>query len=222
MPIPGQEEKTTFSPTTRSASSIRIRILLDLLALLTIMLWPLVPLFWIPVHSFPATFRKLGLFTYIMPVIIWLPLAYFVYMHKPFFLHFKIHLPYALNGAGLILLMAGMALQIWTGQLLSLWGLIGLPEITKKAESRLVTWGAFSVVRHPTYLSHTLMFASVFLLTDVAAVGIITVLDIVIINAVVIPLEEKELVRRFGEEYEEYRARVPKFFPHQFLKIKKP
>jgi protein-S-isoprenylcysteine O-methyltransferase Ste14 len=196
--------------------------LLDLLALLTLIVWPVVPLFWIPVHSFPAVFRKLGLFTYIMPVMIWLPLAYFVCIHRAFLLHSKIHLSAVLSGVGLSLVVAGTTLQIWTGQLLSLRGLIGLPEITKKAEGRVVTEGAFSVVRHPTYLSHTLMFAGVFLLTGVAVVGIITVLDIVIINTVVIPLEEKELVSRFGEEYEEYRARVPRFFPFRLPRVKKP
>ncbi len=179
------------------------------------------PLFWIPVHGFPAVFRNLGLFTYVMPVILWLPLAYFIYVHRAFILHFKILLPQVLHGAGLFLLIAGTALQIWTAELLSLWGLIGLPEITKEVKGRLVTEGAFSVVRHPTYLSHTLMFAGVFLLTGAAAVGIITVLDIVIINAVVIPLEEKELVSRFGEEYRDYKARVPTFFPWGFFRFKK-
>ena len=179
------------------------------------------PVFWIPVHSFPAVFRKLGFFTYIMPVMIWLPLAYFIYIHRAFLLHSKIHLSAVLSGAGLFLVIVGTALQIWTGELLSLRGLVGLPEITKEAEGRIVTKGAFSVVRHPTYLSHTFMFAGVFLLTGVAVVGIITVLDFVIINAVVIPLEEKELVSRFGEEYEEYRARVPRFFPFRFSRVKK-
>jgi protein-S-isoprenylcysteine O-methyltransferase Ste14 len=157
-----------------------------------------------------------------MPIILWLPLAYFVYMQRAFFLHSKTHLSIILNGAGLFLFVGGIALQIWTGQLLSLLGLMGLPEITNKTEGRLVTEGAFSIVRHPTYLSHTLIFAGVFLLTGVTAVGIITVLDIVIINTIVIPLEEKELVSRFGEIYEKYRARVPKFFPFRSVRNKKP
>ena len=57
------------------------------------------------------------------------------------------------------------------------------------------------------------MFAGVFLITGVIATGIITLLDIIIINTVVIPLEDRELVERFGEEYRRYQERVPAFFP---------
>ena len=39
-------------------------------------------------------------------------------------------------------------------------------------------------------------------------------IDFVIINAFVIPLEERELVDRFGEEYRGYQKRVPRLFPH--------
>ncbi len=51
----------------------------------------------------------------------------------------------------------------------------------------------FSIVRHPTYLAHTLMFSGIFLLTEIVATGVITLLDFVIINAIIIPVEEKEL-----------------------------
>jgi protein-S-isoprenylcysteine O-methyltransferase Ste14 len=200
---------------------LRVNYLLDLLALITIMIWPVVPLFWTPVHCLPSVFRKLGLFTYVMPLVLWLPLAYLMYLHRTFFLHFKIDLPLILHGVGLFLLIAGTALQIWTGELLGLRGLMGLPEITKKAVGRLVTEGAFSVVRHPTYLSHTLMFAGVFFLTGVAMVGVVTIVDLIIINAVVIPLEERELISRFGEGYKKYRELVPRFFPVRFIRLKK-
>ena len=196
-----------------------MRIVPDLLALLTIVIWPVVPLFWIPVHCFPMVFRKLGFYTYIMPVMLWLPPAYFIFTNRDFLLQFKLYPPFAVNEAGLMLSIAGGALQIWTGELQGLRGLIGLPEITKKVEGRLVVEGAFSIVRHPTYLSHTLMFAGVFLLTGVIAVGIVTLLDFIIINAVVIPLEERELISRFGEAYEAYKARVPRFFP---VRISRP
>ena len=74
--------------------------------------------------------------------------------------------------------------------------------------------GPFSIVRHPTYLAHTLIFSGVFLITEVTSVGIITLLDFIIINTIIIPLEEKELLSRFGEDYEFYKKKVPsRFFP---------
>jgi protein-S-isoprenylcysteine O-methyltransferase Ste14 len=58
----------------------------------------------------------------------------------------------------------------------------------------------------------------VFLITGVVTVGIVTLLDFVVMNAVVIPLEERELGGRFGEEYKKYKERVPQFFPRIFRK----
>jgi protein-S-isoprenylcysteine O-methyltransferase Ste14 len=186
----------------------------ELLALITIILWPVVPLFWIPVHGLSRFFKRLGIFTYAMPMITWLPLAYAIYLNRDFLLRFTIGLPVILNIIGIMLFIAGTLLHIWTGKLLGLLGLMGLPEISPRQEGRLVAEGPFSIVRHPTYLAHTVMFSGIFLMTEVLTVGVLTFSDFVIVNALIIPLEEKELSTRFGREYEEYKKRVPrKFFP---------
>lgn len=187
--------------------------MLDLFALMTIILWPVIPLFWIPVHGLSRIFKSLGLLTYAIPLITWPLFAYFIYSKRTFFLSFKIDLPIILNISGIPLLVLGFLLHIWTGKLLGLWGLIGLPEISTRIKGKLVTKGPFSIVRHPTYFAHTLMFSGVFLITEVVAVGIITILDFFFIHILIIPLEEKELLNRFGEEYRLYRERVPRFFP---------
>jgi protein-S-isoprenylcysteine O-methyltransferase Ste14 len=191
---------------------------IDLLAFITILVWPAVPLFWIPVHGFPKFFRKLGALTYIVPLILWLPLAYLCIVYQGALLQFKVGLPPGIKIVGLILFGAGTILHLWTGELLGFLGLVGLPEISPKIKSRLVMRGPFLIVRHPTYLAHTLLFAGVFLITGVVAVGVVTILDFTIMNAVVIPLEDRELEDRFGKEYEEYRKRVPRFFPRLFRK----
>ena len=187
--------------------------LTDLLALAALFFWPVVPLFWIPVHGFPRVFKRLGLFTYLMPAILLPPIFYLIFLNRGFLLSYRTDIPLLLRIGGAALLLAGTLLHIRTGILLSLRGLVGLPEISRKTKSRLVTEGAFSLVRHPTYLAHTLMFAGVFLISGVITTGIITVVDLIVVNAFVIPLEEKELSGRFKEEYEAYRKRVPRFFP---------
>jgi protein-S-isoprenylcysteine O-methyltransferase Ste14 len=163
----------------------------DLLAFITILVWPAVPLFWVPV---------------------------LVFLYRDVLLGVRVELPVMLRIAGLVLVGAGTILHLWTGELLGFKGLIGLPEISSKVKSRLVTNGPFSVVRHPTYLAHTLLFAGVFLITEVVAVGIVTLLDFIVINAVVMPLEDRELEDRFAKEYEDYKKRVPGFFPQLFRK----
>jgi protein-S-isoprenylcysteine O-methyltransferase Ste14 len=185
----------------------------DFLALITIIFWPVIPLFWIPVHGFSRILKKLGLITYLLPLVTWLPLAYLLYSIKNFLLQFKVELPFILSISGTPLLVLGILLHIWTGKLLGLWGLIGLPEVYTRIKGKLVTEGPFSVVRHPTYFAHTLIFSGVFLITGVASVGIITIIDIFLIHIFIIPLEEKELLNRFGEEYRLYRERVSKYFP---------
>ena len=185
----------------------------DFVALITIIIWPVVPLFWIPVHGLSKIFKKLGLLTYIMPLTTWLPLAYFIYSQRDFLLQFKTGFPMIINIIGIVLSITGTLLHIWTGKLLGFWGLLGLPEISAKVRSRLVTEGAFSVVRHPTYLAHTLMFIGIFLMTEVIAVGIVTLVDFVLVNVIIIPLEDRELLDRFGEEYKDYKKKVPGFFP---------
>jgi len=188
----------------------------DLLALITIIIWPVVPLFWIPVHCATKVFRRLGPLTYLMPLITWIPLAAFFYTHRAYLLGFKTDFPVAVRIAGALFLLLGTSLHIWTGNLLGLRGLTGLPEISPRTGGRLVTEGPFSVVRHPTYLAHTLMFLGIFLFTGVIGVGAVTLLDFLMINLVVIPLEDRELLQRFGKEYAQYKEITPGFFPRLF------
>lgn len=184
----------------------------DIIALITIIIWPVVPLFWIPVHGLKI-FKKIGLLAYVIPFVTWLPLAYLIYLKRSLLLQYRVDFPLFIIVTGVVFLIAGSLLHIWTGRLLGIFGLIGLPEISKKAKGKLVIEGPFSVVRHPTYLAHTMIFSGVFLITGVIVVGVITLLDLVIINTLVIPLEEKELLSRFGEEYKFYEDMVPRYFP---------
>lgn len=186
----------------------------DLIALLAMIFWPAIPLFWVPVHCLPKLFKRLGFFTYLLPLVTWLPLAFFIYHERAILLQHRFSLSPMINIFGAILLLLGLVLQIWTLVLLRLPGIMGMPEVTSAVKGRMVTKGPFSVVRHPTYLSHTMMLMGVFLFTEAAATGIAALLDFIVVIGIVIPLEERELLMRFGREYEEYQQRVrSRFFP---------
>lgn len=150
-----------------------------------------------------------------MPLFIWLPVVCLTYQHRDFLLHYKINFHVIILTSGVLLLTAGTVMHIWTVKLLGLRGIIGMPEVYEKVPGRFVTTGAFSVVRHPTYLAHTMMLTGVFLATGVISVGIVAGVDFSVVNLIIIPLEEKELSNRFGEEYRDYRDNVPKFFPRR-------
>jgi protein-S-isoprenylcysteine O-methyltransferase Ste14 len=189
----------------------------DLVAIIALMFWPVIPLFWIPIHSGVHFFRRIGLAAYLLPVFTWLPLTFFIYRNRGFLLHFKITLPFPCTIVGWVLLVLGTLLHIWTARLLGLWGIIGVPEISGRVKKELAAGGPFSIVRHPTYLAHTLIFSGAFLITGVLTVGMVALLDFIIVNSVIIPLEEKELAGRFGDEYVFYKKKVPsKFFPSFF------
>ncbi len=193
----------------------------DLLAIITLSFWPIIPLFWIPVHFASNFSKKLAVPVFMTPMITWLPLAYLIYQNRVLLINFKIDLPVVLNMIGIPLFIIGSLLHTWTARLLGPLGIIGLPEISTLIKNKLITGGPFSIVRHPTYLAHTLIFSGVFLITGVIAVGIITLLDFIIVNIAIIPLEEKELLKRFGEDYLFYKKRVPsRFFP-KFLRREK-
>ncbi|MDQ7839319.1 MAG: isoprenylcysteine carboxylmethyltransferase family protein [Thermodesulfobacteriota bacterium] len=184
----------------------------NLIALSVIIFWPVIPLFWIPVHLMTGLFKRLGLATLIFPIIFWLPLAYSLYVIKEHLLFYKITIPAFLTYPGWALFISGLALHILTGIYLR-FGLIGIPEFSDKVKMHLVKKGPFAVVRHPTYLAHSMIFLGAFLITGILTVGLIAILDFFTVHVIIIPFEERELQRRFGDEYMEYKRRVPKFFP---------
>lgn len=118
-----------------------------------------------------------------------------------------------LSWLGLLILISGLALNVWTGRQLSLRTLVGYPELKLIEGQRLVSTGPFSTVRHPTYLAHILMLAGIFLITGYTGTGFLALFDILISYYAIIPLEERELEARFGDDYRKYKRRVPKFLP---------
>ncbi|MCK4381607.1 MAG: isoprenylcysteine carboxylmethyltransferase family protein [Candidatus Lokiarchaeota archaeon] len=82
---------------------------------------------------------------------------------------------------------------------------------THRAE-KVVSSGFYSVIRHPQYfggiLAHigiTFLFSSFF--------SLITTPIVIILNFLISWKEEKELIKEFGNEYEDYKKKVPMFIP---------
>ena len=91
--------------------------------------------------------------------------------------------------------------------------MVGRNELApERFEQRLVTTGLHSRVRHPIYAAHFLMLLGWTvgggLLVCYAMVGFSLVA-----GTIMITLEERELERRFGEPWREYKRRVPAFLP---------
>jgi protein-S-isoprenylcysteine O-methyltransferase Ste14 len=108
---------------------------------------------------------------------------------------------------GIIMTALGYFIFTWSviarGRCATAWD---MPE-----NHKLVTWGPYHYVRHPSYLSYFIMFFGLFCiwLTWTALIPIVAIPSYLkIVNE-----EEKMLAQRFGDEYITYQKTVGKFFP---------
>ncbi len=106
------------------------------------------------------------------------------------------------NLLGLAVIIVAALGRIWTSSYLAAY-----------KDARLICYGPFSVTRNPLYL-FTLMAAVGIGMT--AASLIIFLLAIVIVavtHVVAVNNEEARLAELFGEEYEDYKKSVPRYWP---------
>lgn len=177
-------------------------------------MWPFIQLFLIQVHLAPNFWRRLGSWTYLIIFLEWLPLAYAIDLWQNTLIQYQIHTTIQTLILGVVLLIIGVLLHAWTAKLLGLQVTIGYTELNSLTEPQnLITSGPFSVVRHPSYIAHTLIFVGIFSITGVIAVGIVALIDLLISYIITTELEEREMSQRCGDRYKEYQMLVPKFFP---------
>jgi protein-S-isoprenylcysteine O-methyltransferase Ste14 len=113
----------------------------------------------------------------------------------------------------LVLFAAGAWLYRQSGKHFSSKQLGGYPEVLPDhREQRLVTSGIRERVRHPVYLAHLCEMLAWSLGTGLAVCYGLTALAVAT-GAVMIRMEDAELEQRFGEEYRDYRQRVPAVIP---------
>lgn len=86
-------------------------------------------------------------------------------------------------------------------------------EINKpRSECKLVTTGIYAHVRNPIYLANMLLLFGWFFLLQLTVILFMTLLFIPHFYFVA-KWEEKELTERFGDEYLQYKKRVPFIIP---------
>ncbi len=111
------------------------------------------------------------------------------------------------------LLVTGMVLRKFLSRQLKPKVLAGWAEVApQNYGSELLTGGIYARMRHPRYVQVILIFAACALFTNYLASYLFLAGAVVWVHALV-PLEEKELRDRFGPEYQDYCARVPRFIP---------
>jgi protein-S-isoprenylcysteine O-methyltransferase Ste14 len=108
---------------------------------------------------------------------------------------------------GTSVMIDGYAIFIWSvlarGQYATSWT---MPE-----KHRLVKWGPYRFVRHPSYLGYFLMFAGFFVISQ----NILTLVPFIAIPGYILATfrEEEMLLKRFGEEYRKYMQETKRLIP---------
>ena len=112
---------------------------------------------------------------------------------------------------GALLIAAGVALVVWTVRLFMTVGRGTLAPWDPT--SALVVLGPYRLVRNPMITGVATILAGQALFFRSWGIALEFAIFLVV-NAIYFPLvEEPGLRRRFGAEYEEYRARVPRWLP---------
>ena len=105
----------------------------------------------------------------------------------------------------------GVVLAI--GAVFAGWGLVTFwkartTTVPGETSSQMVTWGPYRFTRNPMYVGLTIAYLGEALLLRQLWPVVLLPLVIAYVNWIVIPLEESKLREAFGEQYDQYRARV--------------
>jgi protein-S-isoprenylcysteine O-methyltransferase Ste14 len=117
---------------------------------------------------------------------------------------------FLLSAAGWVCFFAGATFRWWATL-----------YVGGRKDQELAVDGPYSVCRNPLYLGTFLLTLSIafFVHSLMFAIGLFIATPLYL--WVTVPWEEARLKERFGERYEVYRARVPKFIP-SFLRLQSP
>jgi len=150
-----------------------------------------------------------GTMVYFFEVLLYLFLVFsgLISVLSDFPIRFQFVFAFPLQLTGLVFTVVGYIVFIWSviarGRYAVSWE---MPESHK-----LVTWGPYRYVRHPSYLGYFFMFFGLFFVWP----NFFTLLPMAAIPGYyrITFEEEKLLTRRFGDEYVEYQKKTGRFIP---------
>jgi protein-S-isoprenylcysteine O-methyltransferase Ste14 len=184
------------------------------LALFLLMFFPGGMLYWFSVHPFIGFWRRIGLHAALAVngALIALVAAAVYLARRPLLsIEYGDRLPLAIAGGAL--LAASVAMRAVVTSRLTKKILMGLPELAPGSYGvPLITDGIYARLRHPRYTQVAVALLGGALLMNYLAAYVTCAAGLVALRLIV-PIEERELRQRFGQAYDEYCARTPRFIP---------
>ena len=172
-------------------------------------------LFWLVIHPWARWWRRLGLIrTYLIVVPVSVAFGALLFRFREPLLGTNLGTNWSLVAVALVLYGGVTWLEFQYWRHLSIATLVGITELSPSGQQkgRLLQEGIYAVVRHPRYLSAGVSVIANALFINYAGLYILVLL-LVPVGYLMIVLEERELIERFGEEYRKYQRGVPRLIP---------
>ena len=186
------------------------------IALLVLIALPPGVLLWFFIHPFARFWRKLGpVWTYVILSVPTAALMATVFLLRRPILTVEYGTQTPLAGLAVVLAVTGFVIQRKRREHLTSTILTGIPELSRSGDpGKLLTEGIYGMIRHPRYVELMLFVLAYACFANYLATYVATLLTVPTLYLVVV-LEERELLERFGEDYREYCEAVPRFFPRR-------
>jgi protein-S-isoprenylcysteine O-methyltransferase Ste14 len=188
-----------------------------LFAQIIVIFYPGVFVYWMIVHNNVSRLRTWGTRAFWVALPAWVVTAVpLLFLRESIFSvrwEFPDWAEALLVAAGIFAIILAGALLLRAGKQIPFRTLIGFPEIAPQTNKQpVLKSGIYSKTRNPVYLAHWLLVFSAAAFTNFAANWIGFALDCAILP-LLIHAEERELLTRFGNQFEGYMRQVPRFFP---------
>ena len=140
------------------------------------------------------------------------PTYFIVLLFSSIGLHFLfpvmrlISLPY--NYLGILIIIFGIILNLWTDSLFKKRQTTIKPH---EMPNFFISSGPFRISRHPMYLGMILILLGVAVFLGSLISFVFPIIFVMIIEKLFIPMEEKNLEKKFGDKYIAYKKRVRKW-----------
>jgi protein-S-isoprenylcysteine O-methyltransferase Ste14 len=186
------------------------------IAVLLVISLPPAILYWFIIHPFIGFWRRAGLrATYVFLIVFYLGSMAGLYLVRDALLGRDLGTSLPLILAALPLMVAAVVIGRKRRKHLPFRLLAGVPEIApEKHGTGLLREGIYSRIRHPRYVEFSLGLVAYALFINYEGVYWMTAATLVLLYIIVL-IEERELRERFGQEYMDYAAQVPRFIPRR-------
>jgi len=183
-------------------------------ALCTVAFVPGAFLYWFSIHPFIHFWRRLGARATLrlhLSAILLLAVTVFLLRRRLLAVDFGTNA--VLVALAIPFFAASLVLRVLVAKQLTNRILSGLAELTPDSSaSPLLTQGIYAHIQHPRYVQILLALLAIALFTNYLATYVVFLLFALWIVPIT-RLEERELRDRFGQPYQDYSARVPRFIP---------